>query len=333
MSKSLAATIALTCTLVYPIFGVAEQPSVSQKPMPEQLVDAFNSLYGVHPGARANHAKGVIVEGTFTPSVSAASVSKATHFQKQKTRIPVTIRFSDAGGLPTVPDTDSMPRGMAVKFTLPGGAKTDIVLLSYNGFPAATAEEFRDLLLAISASGPEAPKPTVLEQFLGSHPAAKAFVESPNPQPISFATLAYFGINTFKFTNAGGAVIFGRYQVLPVEGAKVLNKDQLSHMGPDYLVDEIGKRVRRSPAMLTLVLQVAEPGDKLDDPSIAWPDIRKKIELGTIAITKTTKESHTADKQLFLPGAVVPGIEAADPMIAVRSVAYPISFVRRFKEQ
>lgn len=55
MSKSLAATIALTCTFVYPILGIAEQPSVSQKPMPEQLVGAFNSLYGVHqlflPGA------------------------------------------------------------------------------------------------------------------------------------------------------------------------------------------------------------------------------------------------------------------------------------------
>jgi len=55
--------------------------------------------------------------------------------------------------------------------------------------------------------------------------------------------------------------------------------------------------------------------------------------LGTIAITKATTESHTADKLLFLPGAVVPGIEAADPMIAVRSAAYPISFARRFKPQ
>jgi len=57
------------------------------------------------------------------------------------------------------------------------------------------------------------------------------------------------------------------------------------------------------------------------------------VELGTIAITKTTKESHTADKLLFLPGALVPGIEAADPMIGVRTSAYPISFIRRLKGQ
>jgi len=104
-------------------------------------------------------------------------------------------------------------------------------------------------------------------------------------------------------------------------------------MGPDYLIDEIGDRVRRGPVKFKFMLQGAEKGDKIDDPSIAWPDSRKKVELGTIAITKPTTESHTADKLLFLPGAVVSGIEAADPMIAARSAAYPISFVRRLKPQ
>jgi len=332
MWKSLATAVTAAVSLMTPTFAVAQTAPAAQKSVAEQAVDALTSVYGAHPGARVNHAKGVIVEGTFTPSASAASVSKAAHFQKQKSPVPVTIRFSDAGGLPTVHDIDAMPRGMAVKFALPDGAKTDIVLLSYNGFPVATAEEFRDFLLAISTSGPDAPKPTPFEKFLGAHPAAKAFVEAPNPQPVSFATLSYFGINAFKFTNAGGAVTFGRYQVLPVGGQEVLTKEQLSKMGPDYLVDEIGERIRRGPAKLKLVLQVAEPGDKIDDPSIAWPNTRKTIELGAIAITKATAESHVADKQLFLPGAVVPGIEAADPMIAVRSAAYPVSFARRFKQ-
>jgi catalase len=332
MWKSLAA-VPLAVSLVTPTFAVAQEAPASQKSVPEQIVDAFNGVFGVHPGARANHAKGVILEGTFTPSASAASVSKAAHLQKQKKPVPVTVRFSDGSGLPTVPDTDEMPRGMAVKFAIPDGAKTDIVLLSYNGFPFATAEEFRDFLLAISASGPDAPKPTAFEKFLGAHPTAKAFVEAPKPPPVSFATLAYFGINTFKFTNAGEAVTFGRYQILPVTGQKFLTKDQVSKSGPDYLVDEIGERVRRGPVKFKMVLQVAEPSDKIEDPSIAWPATRKKVELGTIAITKTATQSHTADTLLFLPGAVVPGIEAADPMIAVRSAAYPISFARRFKPQ
>ena len=329
----LLAVVPLALSLVNPTFAVAQEAPASQKSVPEQIVDAFNGLFGVHPGARSNHAKGVILEGTFTPTASAASVSKAAHLQKQKNPIPVTVRFSAGSGIPTVPDTNEMPRGMAVKFTLPDGSKTDLVLLSFNGFPAATAEEFRDFLLAIAASGPDAPKPTAIEKFLGAHPAAKAFAEAPKPPPVSYATLAYFGINTFKFTNAGGVVTFGRYQLLPISGQKFLTKEQVSKMGPDYLVDEIGERVRRGPVKFKLFLQMAEPSDKIDDPSIAWPDSRKKVELGTIAITKTTTESRTADKLLFLPGAVVPGIEAADPMIAVRSAAYPISFARRFKSQ
>src|SRR6266849_2967249 len=331
----LLAAVPLALSLVNPTFAVAQEAPASQKSMPEQIVDAFNGVFGVHPGARSNHAKGVVVEGTFTPSASAASVSKAAHLQKQKTPVHVTIRFSDATGIPAIPDNDpgAGPRGIALKFNLPDGSQTDIVGHSFNGFPTATAEEFKDFLLALGASGPEAPHPTAIEKFLSSHPAAKAFVTAPKPAPVSYGTLAYFGVNTFKFTNAGGVVTFGRYQLLPISGQKFLAKEQVSKMGPDYLVEEIGERVRRGPVKFKLLLQVAEPGDKIDDPSIAWPDSRKKVELGTIAITKTTTQSHTADTLLFLPGAVVPGIEAADPMIAVRSAAYPISFARRFKPQ
>jgi len=323
----------LTLLLVNATLARAQEAPAGQKSLAEQLVDAFNGIYGPHPDARANHAKGVILEGTFTPNASASSVSRAAHLQKQKNPVAVTVRFSNGSGLPTVPDTDAMPRGMAVKFALPDGTKTDIVSLSFNGFPVATAEEFRNFLLALGASGPPAAHPTEIEKFLSGHPAAKAFVTAPKPVPVSYGTLAYFGINTFKFTNADGVVTFGRYQILPAVGQKFLTTDQASKMGPDYLVEEIARRVRRSPVTFRLMLQMAGKGDKIDDPSIAWPATRKKVALGTIAITKATTESHTADKLLFLPGALLPGIEPADPMIAVRSAAYPISFARRVKPQ
>ena len=330
MWKSLAVTATLTVVLVIPASIDAQDAPASEKSLAEQLVDAFNSVFGVHSGMRANHPKGVVLEGTFTPNASAASVSKAAHFQKKKTPIPVTVRFSAGSGLPTVPDTDEIPRGMAVKFSLPDGSKTDIVVLSYNGFPVATGEEFRDFLLAIAASGPDAPKPNALENFLGAHPAAKTFVETPKPPPASYATLPYFGINAFKFTNAKGGVTFGRYQLQPVAGSHLLTKEQASKMGPDYLTTEIRERVRRSPAKFKMLVQVADQGDKIDDPTIAWPDTRKTIELGTITITKAVADSHAAEKKLlFVPGALVPGIEAADPMIAVRSAAYIVSLSRR----
>ena len=331
MWKSLTA-IPIALILVNPTFGVAQEAPASQKSVPEQIVDAFNGVFGVHPGARAVHAKGVVLEGVFMPSASAASVSKAPHLQKHKKPVPVTVRFSDSTGLPNIPDTDpgASPRGMAVKFRLPDGSTTDIVVHSFNGFPAATGDQLRDLFLAIGASKPGDPPPTALDKFLSTHPTAKAFLEAPKPAPVSYATLPYFGVNTFKFTNAKGKSTFGRYQLQPVAGEQFLDGEKVSKMAPDYLTDEIRERVGRGPAKFMVLLQVAEQGDKLDDPSIAWPDTRKKVELGTIAIAKASPDSHAAEKKLlFLPGALVPGIEAADPMIAVRSTAYTISLSRR----
>jgi len=328
-----SAAVPVILLLAHASYAADQAAPPAQKSLPLQLVDDFAALNGNQPRVRVNHAKGVVVEGTFTPSAAAASVSMAVHFQRQKSPIPVTVRFSDGSGMPAVPDTNTIPRGMAIKFTLPSGAKTDIVALSYNGFPVATAAEFSKFLEAIAASGPDAPNPAPLDAFLDAHPAAKAFVTAPKPPPVSFGTLAYYGINAFKFTNAKGAVTYGRYQIVPAAGARALTPEQLAKMGPDYLVDEIGPRLRKGPVKFTLFLQLAEPGDKIDDPSVAWPESRKKITLGTITITKATAESHTADKWLFLPGAVTAGIEPADPMIAVRSGAYPISFARRMKPQ
>lgn len=336
MWKSLAATATMALTLITPTFAVAQETPAREKSVPEQTVDSLNGLFGVHPGARATHAKGVVLEGTFTPSASATSLSKAEHLQKKKAPVPTTIRFSDSTGVPTIPDTDpgASPRGMAVKFHLPSGSKTDIVVHSFNGFPVATAAELRDLFLAIGASKPEDPKPTALDTFLSSHPAAQSFLQASKPAPASYATLPYFGVNAFKFTNAKKATTFGRYQLQPVAGEEFLTNEQLSTMGPDYLTDEIRERVRRGPIRFKLLVQVAAQDDKIDDPTIAWPDTRKKVELGTITITKAVADSQTAEKKLlFMPGTLVPGIEAADPMIGERSAAYIVSLSRRAQAQ
>ena len=38
-----------------------------------EIIDALNKRYGVHPGFPANHAKGVILVGSFTPTPEAAA--------------------------------------------------------------------------------------------------------------------------------------------------------------------------------------------------------------------------------------------------------------------
>ena len=322
--KCLITSLALAAfTAATPSFAAEQQPA------PDKMVDALNTAFGKQTTNRAVHSKGVVLEGKFTPASSAPSVSKAPHFAQA---VPITVRFSDFAGIPTIPDTHdaASPRGFAVKFHLPDGSETDIVTHSFNGFPTRTSEEFRQLMIAIGTSGPTAPKPTPLDSFLGSHPIAKAFLTSQPPPPVSFATIGFFGVNSFKFTNAQGLARYGRYQIVAEAGNHFLTPEQVAKAGPGYLNDEIRARVAQGPVRFLFRVQLAGPGDVIDDPSIAWPDSRETVDLGEIEITQVDSDSEAAERQLiFMPATLPAGIEPADPMILVRQGAYPISYARR----
>ncbi|HYP99011.1 MAG TPA: catalase [Polyangiaceae bacterium] len=129
------------------------------KSSPRQLVDALHTAFGEHH-SRAVHAKGIILSGIFIPDTQAATLTRAAHLQS--TNSNVLVRFSDFTGIPNIPDNHDAanPRGFAVKFTLPDGASTDIVGHSFDGFPTPNSDQFRELLLAIAASGPGAEQPS-----------------------------------------------------------------------------------------------------------------------------------------------------------------------------
>jgi catalase len=260
-------------------------------------------------------------------------VTKASFLQNKSEAIPVTVRFSNFAGLPDIPDNHpglASPRGLAIKFQLGDGSTSDIISHSVNGFPSSTAESFRDLLIALGTSGPDAAKPTPLDKFLETHPAAKEFLTSPKPAPVSYATLPFFGVNAFKFTNAAGAAVYGRYRFVPMAGAQYLTDEQRDKSSPNYLKDEMAKRLAAGPVEFKLLLQVANAGDPIEDPSLTWADDRKLVDLGLIRLTKLVENSDEAQKELlFLPDSVPDGIEPADPMILERSGAYGVSFGRR----
>jgi catalase len=306
----------------------ATPPSPAPQYTPGQLVEALHAAFGTHP-ARAVHAKGIILEGTFDPDSHATALTKAAHLQSTPSK--VTLRFSNFTGIPDIADNNpgANPRGLAVRFTLPNGATTDIVGHSFNGFPTATSDEFRELLMAIAASGPSAAKPTALDKFLGTHPIAKTFLTTQK-RPASYATLAYFGVNSFQMTNAAGASKFIRYQFLPDGGEQALTPDEASKRGPMYLQEELTARIARKPFRFKVYAQVAEAADKIADPSIAWPDARIKVLLGTITISELAANTPEQDKALaFSPMNVPEGIAPADPMLEFRSKAYPISVQHR----
>jgi catalase len=296
--------------------------------VPTQIVDLANKIDGVHPGFRAFHAKGVVVEGTFKGTTEAAQLSRATLFSGSK--IPVTARFSDGSGMPTVPDgSPAMPRGIAIKYHLPGGPDTDMVTNSFKFFPVGTGEDFRDLLQAIVASPPDAPHPNKVEQFFAGHPNAPKAIGSL-PIPDSFADEEYHGIDAFIFVSKSGQRQAVRYLVVP-EKVVHITPEEAAKQSPDYLFDDLGKRIAQKPLVFHLKAQLAEPGDQTKDASQPWPDERKVVDLGVLTLTKVVPNSLEAQKKLlFLPTNLTPGIELSDdPLPSVRSAAYGVSFGRR----
>ncbi|CAI3799637.1 catalase family peroxidase [Rheinheimera sp. MM224] len=297
-----------------------------------KLVDTLTELaQGPHKGFRSNHAKGAIVTGHFTPSADAKNYSTAAHFSQT---VPVTVRFSNATGVPNLPDADphARPNGMAIRFTLPDQSSTDIVSISYNGFPVATPEEFLELLTAIKTNATDTNKPTKLEQFLQSHPAALTFVKTPKPMPASFANQSFFGVNSFIFENDKGAQQHFRYRIVPKAGANFLTDEAAKKMAPDFLMEEIKQRVVKTPVEFSLQAQLPNDGDPLLDGSKTWPDDRRLIELGTIKLDALPADTAAWDKQMFNPLLLTKGITAtADPVLQTRPVAYSVSFGRRLQ--
>lgn len=326
-SIALAAVAALFGAPVAAAADAAVTPGVAV-----QTVDTLEKLAGGrHAGFRANHAKGVLATGTFVATGEAKTLSKAAHLQG--TPVPVIVRFSNATGVPDLPDAHpgASPHGIAIRFQLPGAGVTDIVSISHDGFPVATPEDFLGLLNAIAASGPEAKKPTPVETFLGSHPAAKAFATAPKPAPVSYATLPFFGVNAFKFTNAAGTSVYTRYRIVPVAGDQRLSDADAAKAAPNYLVDDLGARLAKGPIAYSIKVQLAKDGENVNDATKVWDSQHAEVTLGTLTLDALLADGAKAEKSLFFnPLLLVDGIApSADPILLARPGAYAVSVGRR----
>ncbi len=305
--------------------GIFTNPALAQ-----QQLDAMDAQFGLHPGFRPAHAKGLMCLGTFTPSAEAAKLTRAPHASRPSTA--VTVRYSNSTGVPTIPDNDPMrsgPRGMAIRFHLAEYVHTDIVAHSTDGFPVRTGEEFLEFVRAVTAF--LAGRPEALESFFATLPTAKRFVEAPKPIPTSFAREAFFAVTSFKFTNADGVSRHGRFRIRPEAGTEYLSDEAAAAKSQDFLFDELGPRLAKGPVKLGVFVQMAEPGDEVADASVTWPDNRKEIPFGTITLTaRVDDQVPDRRKIIFDPIPRVDGIDSSgDPLTEVRSDIYLLSGRRR----
>ena len=296
-----------------------------------QILQKFEALFGAHPGFRPAHAKGIMLNGTFTPTPEAASLSKAPHLNRPSS--PATVRFSNSTGIPVIPDNDpnADPRGCAVRFYLADRVHTDIVAHSTNSFPARTGQDFLEFLTAITETDLTHIPGSPLEKYLGTHPAALAFVQAPKPPASSFARETYFALTAVKFINKDGVSRYGRFRILPEAGNDHLDAATAAAKGPDYLFDEIEHRVANEPVKFRVVAQLAEDGDTVNDVTKQWPESRKVVELGTLSFTEPVlDEVHEQKQIIFDPIPRVDGIEASDdPLLELRAAVYLLSGRRR----
>jgi catalase len=297
------------------------------------IIERFDKVDGgIHPGFRPVHAKGILLTGVFTPSSEAAALTRAPHIQRIST--PVTVRFSNFAGIPTIPDNDpqgASPRGCAIRFHLADHVHTDIVAHSVDTFPARTVEEFLEFLNALIATDPTGPHPNPVEEFLRVHPAALAFVQTPKPIPVSFAKESFFAVSAFQFTNVDGVSRYGRYRMLPVAGNEYLDAAEAATREPNFLFDELKARTAKEPVKLRFSVQLAEDGDTVDDATVRWPEDRPQLTFGEMSLTEIAPNNAGEQQHIiFDPIPRVDGIGAsADPLFEPRANIYLMTGRRR----
>lgn len=300
----------------------------------EKVVDALEGAYGLHPGQRRNHTKGVGVRGVFVGNPETAAYSRSALFSGET--LEVVARFSVAGGNPDASDAEKSSRGLALEFRLPNGGLHHMTMLHTPMFFAAVPQTFLDKFVAL-AIDPATGKsdPAKFKAFLATHhdnASQTAFLTSNNPPP-SYANCAYFGIHTFRFLNKRGNVTLVKFRFVPQDGEKQLTNAELASAPQDFLEKALMERFAKGPARWDLVLTIGEPGDEQNNPTILWPKGRKEVKAGTLTLVSATPSAEAGSYKInYDPLVMADGIAATDdPVLLFRSPSYGTSYTRRLQ--
>lgn len=312
------------------VAGVVPYAS-AQAPGPDKLVDALEGVFGKH-AARRSGAKGVCASGFFVGSPDGRTLTASAIFSGQE--IPVIARFSIGGGSPKATDKGKSVRGLALKFSGPGGESWQMANISAPVFFVNSPENFVKFL---DARRPDPatgrPDPARVKAFNDSHPDAKPQIDwlAKAPVPASYATVNYWSTNAFEFTTPAQKIVFGKWVFEPTKGQKGLSEEELKQLPDDFLADELRKRAASSSIAFDFKVQLAEPGDVVNDATVPLPAGRKVVTAGRLVIDKVEAGLGGAcDAMLFNPLVLPKGIgPSADPTLIARPASYAISFGRR----
>ena len=297
---------------------------------PRAFLERFRRVFGVHPGFRRNHAKGVAVTGYFDSNGNGRELSKAAVFTPG--RAPVIGRFSLSGGHPGMADTPRAARSLALAFAFPEAMQWRTAMLNIPVFPDNSPQGFYDRLLA-SKVDPETgkPDPAAMSAFLAAHPetaAAMAVIKQHPPTP-GFADSIFWGLNTFFFVNEAGVRTPVRWAFVPQQASQPARGG--TH---NALFDALVRQMRSGPPQWRLELTIGSPGDPLLDATLPWPSDRRTIDAGVLTLTGIETEGPGNARDVNFDPLVLPdGIEPSDdPLLSARSAVYAASYRARTGE-
>jgi catalase len=296
---------------------------------PDRVVDAFEPPSGPPLGHRRNHAKGICFTGTFESNGAGSALSKAAVFARGQ--YPVLGRFNLATPNPNAADATVRVRGIGLQISTPDGQVWRSAMIDPPFFPVSTPQVFYALLVATGSKDPDAMKTVVT-----AHPEIAAFGAWAKSAPWtgSYAEERFNSLNSFVFTDSSGAAKTVRWSILPAAQPVPVPPDELAKRGPDFLEQEITERVHAGPQHWTMVVTVANPDDPTTDPSKAWPEDRRTVEVGTLTVQQIEAERDGPCRDINFDPTVLPdGMGTSDdPFPAARSSAYAKSYDRRTAE-
>ncbi|MCC5888808.1 MAG: catalase family peroxidase [Gammaproteobacteria bacterium] len=302
---------------------------------PVAFVDQFEATAGKYEGFRRSGAKGICAVGEFVGTPEARALSVASAFSGEP--VPVIVRFSVGGANPKAADNVRGQRNMALQFDLPGRERWQMGNISSPVFGASSPQQLFDLL-ASRQPDPETglADPERIRAFNEANPEVLlqgAYIAA-QPVPASYASVNYWGVNGYGFVNAEGAVQYGKWVFEPSGGVQGLTDEEAKAKGPDFLFDELRQRVAEQTVAFDFNLELAEPGDKVDNATVPLPEGRDKVTLGTLTITSVAEDAGGACLTLTFNPMIMPeGVKpSADPMLAARAAPYAISLSRRLTE-
>ncbi len=122
-----------------------------------------------------------------------------------------------------------------------------------------------------------------------------------------------------------------RWQFVPQDGEKQLSNEELKTAGPNFLEQALISRAQQGPVRWNMVVSIGEAGDPEDNPTLAWPETRKKVVVGTLSIMAAIPQKGAECQRInFDPLVMADGIAPTnDPVLRFRSPAYAVSFAKR----